>query len=130
MTKTFAQLPDTGRAKLGLADITEICQLYEQGLSLRRIAERLKLNLKTVFGILKQRWYTDVPRRNEHGEWVWDRPPVRPNIKLTDDDVRKVFELRAQGWPQWAIAKAVGCTRSNVSVILRGKSRRTVARCC
>lgn len=42
--------------------------------------------------------------------------------KLTEEDVKQVFELRKQGLLQREIAKIVGCTSSNISAILRGKS--------
>lgn len=42
--------------------------------------------------------------------------------KLTKKDVKKVFELRERGLLQREIAEIVGCTRSNISYILRGKS--------
>lgn len=42
--------------------------------------------------------------------------------KLTNDDIKKVFELREKGLLQREIAEIVGCTRSNISYILRGKS--------
>ena len=42
--------------------------------------------------------------------------------KLTNDDVKKVFELREEGFLQREIAEIVGCTKSNISCILRGKS--------
>ena len=41
--------------------------------------------------------------------------------KLTNDDVKKVFELREKGFLQREIAEIVGCTKSNISCILRGK---------
>lgn len=42
--------------------------------------------------------------------------------KLTEDKVKKVFELREKGLLQREIAEIVGCTHSNISAILRGKS--------
>lgn len=42
--------------------------------------------------------------------------------KLTNDDAKKVFELREKGFLQREIAEIVGCTKSNISCILRGKS--------
>lgn len=42
--------------------------------------------------------------------------------KLTEEDVKQVFELRKQGLLQREIAEIVGCTSSNISAILRGKS--------
>ena len=42
--------------------------------------------------------------------------------KLTNDDVKKVFELREKGFLQRENAEIVGCTKSNISCILRGKS--------
>lgn len=42
--------------------------------------------------------------------------------KLTEKDVNQVFELRKQGLLQREIAEIVGCTSSNISAILRGKS--------
>ena len=44
--------------------------------------------------------------------------------KLTEDDVKKVFELRKEGLLQREIAEIVGCTSSNISYILREKSWR------
>lgn len=41
---------------------------------------------------------------------------------LVPDLVRRVFELRKQGWLQKEIAAVVGCGRENVSAILRRKS--------
>lgn len=42
--------------------------------------------------------------------------------KLTEEDVKQVFELRKQGLLQREIAEIVGCTSSNISAILREKS--------
>lgn len=42
--------------------------------------------------------------------------------RLTEEDVKQVFELRRQGLLQREIAEIVGCTPSNISAILRGKS--------
>lgn len=42
--------------------------------------------------------------------------------KLSKEDVNKIFELRARGLLQREIADIVGCTHSNISAILRGKS--------
>lgn len=42
--------------------------------------------------------------------------------KLTKKDVKKVFELREKGLLQREIAEIIGCTRSNISYILKGKS--------
>ena len=42
--------------------------------------------------------------------------------KLTQEDVKQVFELRKQGLLQREIAEIVGCTSSNISAILREKS--------
>lgn len=42
--------------------------------------------------------------------------------KLTEEDVKQVFELRKQGLLQREIVEIVGCTSSNISAILRGKS--------
>lgn len=42
--------------------------------------------------------------------------------KLTQEDVNKCFELRKRGLTQREIAEIIGCTRSNVSCILRHKT--------
>jgi len=42
--------------------------------------------------------------------------------KLTEKDVKKVFELRKKGLTQQEIGDIVGCTKSNISYILKGKS--------
>lgn len=42
--------------------------------------------------------------------------------KLTEDDVKKIFELREKGLLQKEIAEIIGCTKSNISCILRKKS--------
>lgn len=43
-------------------------------------------------------------------------------VKLTREDIEKVFRLRKQGLTQREIGEIVGCTRSNVSYILNNKS--------
>lgn len=42
--------------------------------------------------------------------------------KLSEDDIKKIFELREQGYTQQQIADVAGCTRSNISYILNKKS--------
>ena len=42
--------------------------------------------------------------------------------KFSKIDIQKVFELRKQGKLQREIAEEVGCTRSNISYILQGKT--------
>lgn len=42
--------------------------------------------------------------------------------KLSNADVDRLFDLRAQGWKQRDIGTALGITQSHVSRILRGKS--------
>ena len=42
--------------------------------------------------------------------------------KLSNDDIDKIFKLRAQGLTQKEIAEIVGCTRSNISYILNKKT--------
>lgn len=42
--------------------------------------------------------------------------------KLTQEDIERIFELRKQGLTQQQIGDIVGCTKSNISCILRGKS--------
>ena len=52
------------------------------------------------------------PRRGEESNFS----------KLTEDDVKKIFELREKGLLQKEIAEIIGCTKSNISCILRKKS--------
>lgn len=42
--------------------------------------------------------------------------------KLTEKDIEKVFQMRAQGATHQKIADEVGCSRSNISYILKGKT--------
>lgn len=42
--------------------------------------------------------------------------------KLTSQDIKTIFQMRENGSTQKEIAKAVGCTSSNISYILRGKT--------
>lgn len=42
--------------------------------------------------------------------------------KLTENDIEKIFKLRAQGKLQREIAEEIGCTRSNISYILSKKT--------
>lgn len=42
--------------------------------------------------------------------------------KLTEEDIKLIFELRKKGLTQKAIGEIVGCTDSNVAYILRGKT--------
>ena len=46
--------------------------------------------------------------------------------KLTEQDVKKFFELRSQGLTQKEIGNILGCSDSNISAILRGKSWKQV----
>ena len=46
--------------------------------------------------------------------------------KLTEQDVKKVFELMSQGLTQKEIGNILGCSDSNISAILRGKSWKQV----
>lgn len=52
------------------------------------------------------------PRRGERSNFA----------KLTEEDIKKIFELRKQGLTQKEIGDIIGCSRSNISCILRGKS--------
>lgn len=42
--------------------------------------------------------------------------------KLNEEDIKKIFSLRAKGYTQQKIADEVGCTRSNISYILNNKT--------
>ena len=42
--------------------------------------------------------------------------------KLKDEDIKRIFELRAQGLTQQEIGEIIGCTRSNISYILNNKT--------
>lgn len=48
---------------------------------------------------------------------------AHPSAKLSDADVCKVFQLRAEGLTQAAIGTIVGCSDVHVSLILSGKYR-------
>lgn len=65
----------------------------------------------------------NVRDRDERGRSA--RGEAHYKAKLTDADVARVRELRAEGLKQREIAALVGCSRSNVSWILRGLSRAT-----
>lgn len=47
--------------------------------------------------------------------------------KLTEQNVKQVFELRAQGLTQKEIGNILRCSDSNISAILRGKSWKQVS---
>ena len=42
--------------------------------------------------------------------------------KLSEKDIKKIFDLRKQGLTQQKIAEEIGCTRSNISYILNKKT--------
>lgn len=42
--------------------------------------------------------------------------------KLSENDIKRIFELRELGYTQQRIADEVGCTRSNISYILNKKT--------
>lgn len=74
-----------------------------------------------------------TPSENtRHGFRVLGRkPPIHPcpgtrngRAKLTEDQVREVFQLRALGWSQQKIADRFGVHQTGVSGILRGASWR------
>jgi hypothetical protein len=66
------------------------------------------------------------PRGDKNGSRLY--PEKRPRgekhsrAKLTEELVKHAFKLRAEGLMQERIAKEIGCTKMNVSNILRGKS--------
>jgi hypothetical protein len=60
------------------------------------------------------------PRGDAH--YSHQRPELVAK-KLSDADVAKVFELRAEGWTLQAIGVWFGCTRQNISLILLGRTR-------
>lgn len=64
-------------------------------------------------------------RGNKHGSQTHPeclpRGVLHRRSKLTEEKVRLIFELHAQGFIQRAIAARVGCCQSNVNFILRGK---------
>ena len=42
--------------------------------------------------------------------------------KLSEENIKEIFRLREQGLTQQEIANIIGCTRSNISYILNGKT--------
>ena len=42
--------------------------------------------------------------------------------KLSEEQIKQIFDLRQQGWLQKDIAEVMGCTRSNISYILSNKT--------
>lgn len=42
--------------------------------------------------------------------------------KLSEEDIKKIFDLQKQGLTQQKIAEEIGCTRSNISYILNKKT--------
>lgn len=110
-------------AKLGLMDVTEICRLYEDGLSSRRIAQRLNVSRMCVLGVLHMKWFDDVPRLTAEGTWEWTRPAVRARLKILDSEIAQIFKLRAEGWSHGRIAKQFCVTRGHIGRILAGFRR-------
>lgn len=45
--------------------------------------------------------------------------------KLSENDIKRVLELYKLGWTQEKIADEVGCSRSNISYIVNGKTWQT-----
>jgi hypothetical protein len=69
------------------------------------------------------RWGTPLENaadKTRHGTQT--RGEQHSTAKLSNADVDRVFDLRAQGWKQREIGTALGITQSTISDILRGKS--------
>lgn len=107
--------PRAHRAGLTVEQQEQIIALYAQrGATLRSVAAQIPCHLMTVQKVLVE---NGVPRRSVGGS--------RPT--LTNEDLLHVGELYALGWPQHAIATALGITRTTVGYRLKrlGARRRT-----
>lgn len=76
-----------------------------------------------------------TPSENtKHGFDVLGRAPVKnPNpgtrngrAKLSEDDVREIFRLRAEGWTQQQLANEFGVNQTGISSMLTGKTWKSV----
>ena len=66
----------------------------------------------------------NVRDRDERRRGKWHTNEDHHLTKYTDDQVRQVHDLRAQGWTQQRIADEIGMHQTNVSRILRGQNRK------
>lgn len=110
---------ERNNSRLTEGQVREILALFERGGHTQDIADRFGIRRRLVYAIARgERW------------GHLDRPPVtrtrKGNPKLTDDDVRAIRQLRADGLTLQEIGARFGVTFSNVGHIVSGRSRADV----
>lgn len=93
--------------------VVEIFRLYRETRSMCKVAEQLGLGDGTVFSVLKRITHSDVEIPTEL------MVDIRPQTKLTEQDVVEVFRLKSLGFESDEIGKRLDISRSNVNMILR-----------
>lgn len=107
------------------AQVRDIVVLSGQGWSQSRIADHIGCGQAHVSAILLGRLRREatglspVPKGGTRGEG-------NGNARLTDEAVREVVSLSRSGLTQRDIARKLGCSQGNISMILRGETRSEV----
>jgi hypothetical protein len=72
-------------------------------------------------GVLHGAWLARVPSgRDGQGEAVYERPAVRPMVKLSREDAAEIRRLYQAGWLQREIAALFDVTQSHISKVVAG----------
>jgi DNA-binding CsgD family transcriptional regulator len=90
--------------------------------SSREIAARLGVSHNTINMIRKGRIWSEIKRPDNLRCAEKLRGSAVKNAKLTEGDIRRIWQLKAEGLSQWAIACKFGVTQGIISGILLGKS--------
>lgn len=103
-----------GRAKLNEEQVGEIRRLALEGVSQRELSRRFRVNRVSIRLILIGKNWKHLP----------GPPPISTRSPMTEVQAATVIQLGKTGMKQKEIAKLIGTTQANVSLIILGKSWR------
>lgn len=102
-------------------DVRQIRYLGYTNMSKKKIGERFGISRQAITDILYKRTWAHVDP-----EW---KPPgskssgiAHPNAKLTDENVRQIRKLSAQGLSQRKLAKQFNVSRGTIEPIIKGET--------
>ena len=116
----------SGVAVLNDQDVHLILSMHADGHSTAEITRLLgKASEDTVGNVVNGKTWKHIPRPENFPEHRnRGSGEAHPGAKYTDDAVRQSHSLRAQGYSYGAIAKQLACSKSYVSKVLKGQSRK------
>lgn len=117
--KTIKTGEDCSYAKLSNDIASEIIKDIKSGKKYAEISEEREISQATISMIKTgKRWNTEAIKVSKGSM----QGSANPSSKLTEDDVREIFELLKQGIPQNEIGERYGVVKGLISDIARRKS--------